>query len=413
MTEEHFRSKGYMNFLIIFLGFVALVDQYLSLIETATIDFILEDFGISFSEFSLWQGIVSILAFFVFLISWLGVYFGRRTGMGSLILIMSIPAVIIGLVGPSSFTLFIILYGIMIMGTNVNFWAIPISEESPANKRGQYGAIVFLIGLLPLYAFLGGPISRSLGWQWAFGLMGIFGILTFIMLYFMKETKRWEENQEEFKHSKDTFIKSVKLISKDDWKFIGIYGAIYICWSTGFKLVTTSLKLLYTKVIGLSDTEWDGILTIGGLMTIVGALTIGIILEKAGRIPAFIWSVGGAVIAFLGLALTSASVFAIAIYFFMASVLGFLLVYNAEMLPTEIRGVGIGILSTFSRVGFVVGPLLVYTIIPEVDSITSSNLADFNTLYYLGAIIMTLPFLSLFYNRKETRGKTLEEISEK
>ncbi len=399
-----------MRYLIIFLGFVALVDQYLSLIETATIPFIIEYFNISLNEFSFWQGIVGIFAFFVFIVSWLGDNYGRKIGMGILILLMSIPALLIGLIGPLSFTIFIILYGIMILGTNVNFWAIPISEESPANKRASYGATVFLIGLLPLYAIFGVSISKSLGWQWAFGLMGIFGLFTFALLFFFKETKRWEDNNEEFKNSKDTFKKSLKLFTMEDWKFVGLAGFVYVCWSTAFKFATVTFGVYYIGVLGKTKDEWSSILTLAGLMTLVGALTIGLIMEKLGRIVAFFWSVGGAAISFFGMALTGAPVFAIAVYYFMSSVLGLLLVYNAEMLPTKIRGTGVGILSTISRIGFVLGPLLVSLLLPNEDA-TSANLQDFTNLYFVGGFIMLLPFITLLFNRKETKGLPLEAIS--
>lgn len=395
------------------MGFVALVDQYLSLLEASIITFILDDFNITLSEFTLWQGIVGIFAFFVFLVSWLGDHYGRKIGIFILLLIMSVPAVLIGLIGPTSFVIFIILYGIMIMGTNVNFWAVPISEESPANKRGKYGSLVFLIGLLPLYALFGVKIAQNpnLGWQWAYGLMGIFGLLILGLLFFFKETKRWEENQVEFKESKKTFLKSMKLFSRDDWKFIGIFGFIYICWSTVFKFATITMASYYIDVQGKTEDEWTSILTVAGGLTIVGALTIGLIMERFGRIPAFIWSVGGSVVAYAGLGLTGSTVFAMAIYFFMSSVLGFLLVYNAERLPTKIRATGIGVLSTLSRVGFVLGPLLISVILPD-EVITSANLDDFNKLYFIGAAIIALPFITLLFNREETKGRTLEDIAE-
>ncbi len=411
MTTEHFRSKGYMNFLIIFMGFVALVDQYLSLIEASIITYILDDFDITLSEFTLWQGIVGIFAFFVFLVSWLGDHYGRKIGIFILILIMSVPAVLIGLIGPLSFAIFIILYGIMIMGTNVNFWAVPISEESPANKRGKYGSLVFLIGLIPLYALLGVKIAENLGWQWAYGLMGIFGLIILGLLYFFKETKRWEDNQEEYKQSKKTFLKSMKLFSRDDWKFIGIFGFIYICWSTGFKFATVTMASYYIDVQGKTEDDWSSILTIAGGLTIVGALTIGFIMERFGRIPAFVWSMGGSVLSYLGLGLTGAPGFAMAIYFFMSSALGFLLVYNAERLPTKIRATGIGVLSTLSRVGFVLGPLLISVILPNEEA-TSASLDSYNKLYLIGAAIMVLPFFTLLFNREETKGRTLEDIAE-
>ena len=93
----------------------------------------------------------------------------------------------------------------------------------------------------------------------------------------------------------------------------------------------------------------------------------------------------------------------------MASVLGFLLVYNAELLRTTVRGVGVGLLSTLSRVGFVAGPLIVSFIVTD-DTITAASADSFTTLYLAGAIIMALPFLTLLISRKETKGMTLEEI---
>jgi MFS family permease len=148
---------------------------------------------------------------------------------------------------------------------------------------------------------------------------------------------------------------------------------------------------------------------LGGVMTLVGALTIGQIMDRIGRIPALIWSSGGSVISYAMLALTGNQIFAILIYYFMASVLGYLLVYNAEMLPTNIRGIGIGILSTLSRIGFVIGPLVVSLIISD-EVITAQSEGSFEMLYMLGAGVMLIPLMTILFNRNETRGMTLEDI---
>ena len=93
----------------------------------------------------------------------------------------------------------------------------------------------------------------------------------------------------------------------------------------------------------------------------------------------------------------------------MASVLGYLLVYNAEMLPTNIRGIGIGILSTLSRIGFVIGPLIVSLIISD-EVITAQSESSFEMLYMLGAGVMLIPLMTILFNSNETRGMTLEDI---
>jgi MFS family permease len=411
VTEEHFRSDNYMRFIVFFLGMVALVDTFLSLIETEVIPHIIAHFNMSLSEFTFWQGMVGIFAFFVFLISWLGDHYGRRIGMFVLILSMSVPALLIGIIGPLNFTLFIILYGIMIMGTNVNFWAVPISEEAPAKRRGALGASVFLIGLIPLYAIIGDDLANAFGWQWTYGIFGIIGLSLLLLMPIFKETKRWEIDQEEFKQSKETFMKSLKLFNWTDWKFVVSAGFIYICWSTAFKFATVTLALYFQNVQGLTADQWDSIITRGGLMTLVGAISIGFIMERIGRVQAFIWSFGGSSLSFLGLALTGNEWFAILIYYYMSSVLGFMLVYNAEMLPTKIRGTGIGLLSTMSRVGFVIGPLSVSLIISD-QTISSASENQFRTLYFLGSFVMFLAFMMMFVIKSETKGKTLEEIAE-
>ena len=58
-----------------------------------------------------------------------------------------------------------IFYAILILGTNVNLWTIPVSEESVPKRRALYGSLAFLIGLIPLYALVGEEIATAWGWQ--------------------------------------------------------------------------------------------------------------------------------------------------------------------------------------------------------------------------------------------------------
>ena len=50
MSEEHFRSKNYMRYLVIFLGIVALTDNSLSLIEQVAIRPAINEFKIILEE---------------------------------------------------------------------------------------------------------------------------------------------------------------------------------------------------------------------------------------------------------------------------------------------------------------------------------------------------------------------------
>jgi len=62
------RSRGYLVYLIIFMGLVALMDQYLSTIKTTALPYILEEYNISPTQFSNLEGIFFILTFFIFLL---------------------------------------------------------------------------------------------------------------------------------------------------------------------------------------------------------------------------------------------------------------------------------------------------------------------------------------------------------
>ncbi|MHA1473621.1 MAG: MFS transporter [Promethearchaeota archaeon] len=412
MAEEtRVRSKGYMTFLIIFMGLIALLDNYLSLIETDAIPYIIAEFEITLPVFLLWQGLFGIVAFFVFILSWFADIWGRKIGILILILVMSISALLIGLIGDTYLWVFFIFYAILILGTNVNLWTIPISEESPAKNRAINGSVAFLIGLIPLYAVIGNPIAKNLGWTWMYGLFGIFGLVILVLWFFMKETKRWEAHKGDRKISIGKYKESLKLLEKKDWLFVIISGSIYICWNTSFKMLTSTVATYYQGVIGLDLDTWTTFYTFAGLSTILGALTIGIIMEKLGRIFALIYCSIGAAISVIGIAFLAAvtPIFLILAYFFMASFLGFLLVYITEMFDTKIRATGLGLSLTLSRIGYVVGPLIGFAILP--DSPTGA-LGTYQMYYVLAAVIILLPLLSLIWNKYETKSKTLETIQD-
>jgi MFS family permease len=128
--SERVRSKGYVTYLVIFCGLVALVDQYLSLIETSAIPEIISFFGLGVDEFFKWQGIFGAVAFLVFVISYFADAWGRKIGILILLILMGGAAVLIGVIGTLSFWLFMVLYAIVILATNVNMWTIPVGRIS-------------------------------------------------------------------------------------------------------------------------------------------------------------------------------------------------------------------------------------------------------------------------------------------
>ena len=409
-SDERPRSKKYMYFLVTFMGLIALVDNYLSLIETEAINSISTFFGYSDNTTMLyWIGIFGVLAFLVFLIGGLADLWGRKIGILVLLILMSGSALLIGIVGTRSQWIFLGLYAVVILGTNVNLWTIPISEESVPKKRALNGSIAFLIGLIPLYALFGDNIDQALGWQWMYGLMGAFGLVLIIPWFFMKETKRWQTQKDEFKlkAKRIKFREAIKQFSRRDWLFIALTGIIYICWNTSFKMATFTIESFY-DVANPITMEFQTVLIFAGVATILGALSIGFIMDKLGRIVGFIFSSIGATGAFLGLAFHGHPTFMVLAYYFMACFLGFLLVYIPEMFSTEIRSTATGLSLTLSRVGYVIGPIIAAAIL---DAIINPPRA-YMVIYLVAGIIALIPMASLLFNKYEPKGKLLETIQE-
>ncbi|MBD3256206.1 MAG: MFS transporter [Candidatus Lokiarchaeota archaeon] len=396
------RSKKYMIYLVIFMGMVSMMDQYCSLIEGPIVPYILVDYGITASEFAFLQGIYGLITFACFFIAWIADAYGRKKAMLVLMLSMGIPALLIGLV---SFTihLFFIFYAIVIMGTLSNLWELPITEEAKPEKRGTLGGLVFLIGLIPVYAIVGSLIADTLGWRWAYGVMFFYMLIILIPMWFlMKETKRWEMVKEdrgvEVFHIKDAF----KSLNRKDLTYILASTIIYTTWTAVFKLGATWGGYYYMNIQGLTSDEFRILLTIGGLLTMVGAISSGILMDKLGRNPTLVISCLGAVVGFVFLGLTGFPIFFWMIYYFMPMVLAWIMVYFAEIFPTDVRGTCTGICTTTSRISYVIGPLLA--------SVLLIFFPDMLGFWIIAGLLMLLPLLSLLLKPYETKGKTLEEI---
>ncbi|MBN2157431.1 MAG: MFS transporter [Candidatus Lokiarchaeota archaeon] len=407
MSEERVRSRGYIFYLVVLMGLVALVDQYLSLIETNAIPEIIAHFGIADNYFFYLQGIFGAVAFLVFVISYFADAWGRKIGILILLILMGGAAVLIGLLGTLNLWLFMVLYAIVILATNVNMWTIPVAEESPAHRRGRNGSLAFLIGLIPLYALLGPKIIDSFGWQWSYGFMGIFGLVLILLWIPMKETHRWRTHRDEYKRSIGDFWRSLTTFKAKEWGYVLVTGLIYICWNVAFKMATGTVQIFYLQVLEFDPEKFDTIYTFAGLSTILGALTVGFVLDKIGRIGSFLFSSAGAAISYVFMAVFGLG-FLVFVYFFMSMFLGFLLVYISEMFETKIRATAVGFSLTLSRVGYVVGPILTALIVPAAA--TPEALSAYRLNYLIAAAIALLPLIALLILKYEPKGKTLEEI---
>ncbi len=395
------RDKKYLNFLILFMGLTALFDQYFALIEGPLMPYILEDFSLTAAEFALWQGIFGLITFSVFLIGWYSDAFGRKKGILLLILVMGIPAILI--LTAYNFFYFMLLYSLVIMGTLSNLWEIPIAEESPAAKRGRYGTLTYMIGCIPLVV-LGGTIAGTLGWRWGYAIMMFLMVVLIVLWSKMKETQRWELIHTQRQSRVLKFKEALKMIEKKDLTYIVMCSIIYFLWSVSFKISSTFGGLYFVNIHGYTLAQYNMILLVGMLCMMLGVFISGFFMDKLGRHGTLIISCIGSTAGYIGLALTGSVLFYWSVFIFMPMLLGWIMVYFAEIFPTKIRSTAVGISATTARLAYVVGPLISFVLL-TLDT-------SYMTLWLAAGLFMIIPLLTLLLKPYETKGKALEAVQQ-
>ena len=398
-------SKRYMIFLVVAMGLVSQLDGWLSLIESTAVPFITtEFFAGDVSAFALWQGLFGILVFLVFFIGWFGDAFGRKKGILLLILVMGVPTIFITFLpaGPGSAIMFFILYSVVIMGTTSNLWEVPISEEAPAERRGLYGSMAFLIGIIPFSAIIGVGIIEDYGWRWGYGVMFFFMVFLLILLFFMKEPQRWVDKAAA-RSKRLGVMDALRSLRAEDKKYIAVSIIVYLAWTISFKMATTFGGQYFIVGQSYTITQWKSVVTIAGLLLPVSALISGILLDKIGRNYVLIIGTLGSVVCLIALEYTAMPIAYQAAYFFMAMVLAWIYVYLAEIFPTEVRATSIGVCVTGARFGYVFGPLIASALL-AMSPVAMTN------FWLVAALIMIVPLLALLFKPLETKKKTLEEI---
>ena len=225
------QTRRYMIYLIIFMGSIALMDQYLSIIETTAIPNILKEYSVTDTEYAWWKVLYFIPTFLIFLLNGLTDIIGRKKSLLILIFLFGFASLGIVMATPS-FHLYMLFFTIIIFATVSNMWTIPISEEAPSEKRAKYISIVYFISVIPLQAIIPPLLSRlGLSWKWMYGIMFLFMIPVLVMWFFMKETNRYELIKEERKLGKrKKHFYGIGVINRCDLKYIIFSGIIWMCW---------------------------------------------------------------------------------------------------------------------------------------------------------------------------------------
>lgn len=401
------RSRNYLLYMIIFMGLVAIMDQYLSTIKTTALPYILEEYQVSASQFSYLEAAYLAFTFLIFLLNGLTDIIGRRLSILILILIMGLASFGVLYFTPSIHW-FMIMYTLAIFATVSNMWTIPVSEESPAEKRAKYVAVVYIIGLIPLQALLPPLLMNTLGlsWKWMYGIMFIFMVPLLIMWAFMKETNRFEVIQAERKDGtrKNHFF-GLGVIDRKDIRYILISASIWFAWLT-YQFFYYWAGYYFMTINGYTLGQWSTVLLITLIFAMVGGYLSGWIMDRIGRKPALIAGCIGLALVLVLMGFGQGfmlPVAAVLMGFFTSFTYTWIVVYIPEVFPTERRGACMGWTTTVARASYVIGPLL-----------TGYVLSLFPTMewfWVVGAVVILLPIAIVFFLKPtETNKQELEEI---
>ncbi|PKO14317.1 MAG: hypothetical protein CVU39_14870 [Chloroflexi bacterium HGW-Chloroflexi-10] len=401
------RSRNYLIYLMIFMGLVAIMDQYLSTIKTTAIPYILKEYNLDASQFSILEAGYLAFTFFIFLLNGLNDLIGRRLSILILVAIMGFAALGIVFSTPTIHA-FMIMYTLAIFATVSNMWTIPISEEAPAEKRGKYIALVYIIGLIPLQALLPPLLIDKLGldWKWMYGVMFIFMIPLLVMWFYMKETSRFQLIQKERREGtrKNHFF-GLGVISKQDIRYIAISSSIWLSWLV-YQFFYFWAGYYFMTIKGFTLGQWSIVLLASLILAMAGGYLSGWIMDRIGRKPALIVGCIGLALILVVLGFGQGILLPIAAAvtgFFTSFTYTWIVVYVPEVFPTERRGACMGWTTTIARISYVIGPLL-----------TGLCLKLFPTMewfWVIGGLVILLPIgIVYFFNPSETKKKELEEI---
>ena len=399
------RNSGYLIYLVVFMGIVAMMDWYLSMVESTVKPYVLTEFNVPASVFARWETIYLIPTLLIFLLNGLSDIIGRKITILILILLMGLPALAMTQL-TSSFHSFMIFYCLINFAIVSNLWTIPVSEEAPGKSRGKMLSTVYGISMIPLSAILPPLIIPALGWRWAYGIAVFIALLALIMWVFMKETGRYEQLKEERKQGlKKKHAYGMGIIKRKDIYYIVISVVIWASWLVVSRAVTWA-GYFFMDIQGFSLNEWSLFLGVGGFTSILGALAAGWFMDKFGRMKSFYVSSIGlilslALISFLPRAWLPVAP-ALALFFLMFNY-SWIVVYIPEIFPTEIRGSCLGWTTTISRLTFIIAPLIISALLKAFPDM------QFFWVIIGGFLLIPLLFV-LRFRPHETMREQLEDI---
>jgi len=368
-----------------------------------------------------------------------GGFFADRLGRKLTIIISGVLFVIASLLLFLAGSVLGLLMGRLLIGFAVGLSSVVvplyIAEMAPPRIRGAMVAanqLAITIGILLAY-LLGYAFSSSENWRLLFALSLFPALLQIVGLLFLPETPSYLMSKGKVQQAKkvqekvstngtevlhDTSEKKLRFsaLFKPPYLaalLIGL-GVSLIQQVTGINVVIYYAPQIFT-LAGVSSTKAALLATVGvGSVNVVATILSLYLLDRAGRRRLLLFGLIGMILALFALSFAFMTdlpaISFISIISLMVYVVSFALslgpvtwVFISEIYPLKVRGRAMGV-ATF--VNWLSNIAVSFTFLSLVGQITVGG------TFLLYAIIGILGYLFVYYKVPETKGKTLDEISQ-
>lgn len=273
-----------------------------------------------------------------------------------------------------------------------------VSESVPIKDRGRVVVLLesFWAGGWILSALIAYFVIPEYGWRTAFMIGAVPALYAIYLRTAIEDSPRFTTLQ----NTRLTFVERITTVWSAKYRLSTV--TLWIMWFTVvFSYYGMFLWLPSVMMIkGFSLVKSFQYVLIITLAQLPGYFTAAYLIEKAGRkfvLVVYLLLTAASAIWF-GNAETEGALIAagICLSFFNLGAWGGMYAYTPELYPTAIRSTGVGLASSFGRIGGVLGPFIVGLLIAKGVSVTAVFMMFFITIV-IGA------FAVLVFG-KETKG---------
>ncbi|WP_277961525.1 MFS transporter [Pseudomonas sp. RIT-To-2] len=443
---ERLPVSGYHRLIFVVIALAFLFDS----MDLAMMTFLLGSIKAEFGLTSAQAGVLASSSFFGMVLGaslsgMLADRFGRKPVFQWSIVLWGVASYLCSTAQElETLTLFRVLLGIG-MGMEFPIAQSMLSELIPARERGRY--IALMDGFWPLGFVAAGVLSYCLlpliGWRAIFLVLAIPAVFVLAVRFFIPESPRWLEHSGQHAEA-DKVLTGIEArvqrslggaplpepvaMARQAAAPTGFFAAFGALWSPVYRQRTLMIwSLWFFALLGFYGlTSWLGallqqsgfavtqsvyytvLISLGG---IPGFLMAAWLVERWGRKPTCVLTLlGGGAMAFVygqsavfggnvGLLIASG----LLMQFFLFGMWAVLYTYTPELYPTSSRATGSGFASAIGRVGSLLGPMVTGLVFP---------LTGQGGVFALGALCFAVAALVVWLFGVETRGRTLEELTQ-